>query len=297
MPLPAAAAWAGGFPAHGDGVPSTELENSMRKSCLLVLLWFSLLQGALADTDPDCKKMIVAGNDEYQPISWRDKVNPGKIDAIAVELIEMAMKDQGVAVESVYVGNWKRAQLSVRNGEADLLHSAYMTEERKTYMEYVTPPFLIDKTAILVRKNDPLTHKKHLEWSDLVGLSGAAPLGNSYGDKFDKYAKDNLKIDWTTSTEVAFKKLLAGRSQYVIYGLYPALAVAEAEGIRDQIEPLQTAIISEGMYITISKKSPCLKYKDHLSKKIKEYVDQGVTDKLLEKYIGLWKEQAKMKKP
>ena len=238
--------------------------------------------------------MTITGSDEYQPIHWRDRAHTSKIIGIGIELVEMAMKEVGVPVDAPYVGNWKRAQLAVKNGDVDLIQGAYMNEERKTFLEYTATPFIIDRTVVFVKKGYPLVFKKN---ADLIGLSGSSPIGNSYGDEFDTFAKEKLKIEWTTTVDIAFKKLLVGRSQYVVYGLYPGLAVAESTGIRDQIEPLENSIIAEGMYVAISKKSPCLKYKDYLSKKIQEYVQQGIPARLLEKYIQIWKEQDKLKKP
>ena len=263
------------------------------KHCFVLALACSLLSSpALADAD--CKKLVMTGNSEYPPVSWRDRTQPSKITSLAVDLVEMAMKEVGVPVESRYVGPWKRAHLAMRNGEVDVIQNAYMNEERKTYLEYTSTPYIMDPTVIFVKKGHKIDFKKK---EDLVGLSGAAPLGESYGDDFDNFAKAKLKIDLTTSIEVAFRKLLAGRSQYVVFGLYPGVAAADTAGIGDQIEALPNSVINEGMYIAISKKSPCVKYKDHLSAKITEYVKQGIPEKLLEKYKKVWKEQSKMKIP
>jgi polar amino acid transport system substrate-binding protein len=283
------------FKPRGEAhnAPSTK-EPSMKKRLLSLCTLAFGLASASAFADPQCTRLTITGSDEYPPIHWRDRAHTSKIVGIGIELVEMAMKEVKVPVDAPYVGNWKRAQQSVRNGEVDLIQGAYMTQERKTYMEYVLPPFLIDKTVIFVPKGRPFRFEGK---SDLVGKSGAVPTGNSFGDDFDNFAKEKLKLEYTTTTEGAFKRLLADRSQYVVYGLYPGLAVAETENIRDKVEVLPNSVISEGMYVGISKQSACLKYKDHLARKIQEYVQQGVPDKLLEKYIKLWKEQANMPKP
>jgi hypothetical protein len=101
----------------------------------------------------------------------------------------------------------------------------------------------------------------------------------------------------TTTTEGALKKLAAGHTQYVVAGLYTGLEAMEGAGIRDQVEVLPNYVISEGLYVAISKKSPCVKYRDHLSGKIAEYVKQGIPEKLVKKYTEIWKKQSKMKVP
>jgi len=265
----------------------------MRTSTASLLLAGCLLHATGALADPECKKIVLTGNSGYPPVSWRDRAHPGNITSVAGELVEMAMKDMGVPVENKFVGPWKRAQLAMRDGEVDAIHSAYINEERKTYMDYTAVPFMMDPTVIFVKKGHAFPFKRK---EDLVGLQGASPIGESYGDEFDNFAKDKLKIDLVTSVDVAFKRLLADRSQYVVFGLYPGMAAAEANGLADQIEQLPTPVITAGMYVAFSKKSPCsAKYLNHLSDKIAEYVKQGVPDKLLKKYSEIWKAQSRMK--
>ena len=268
-----------------------------RPACASSLLLAAclLVPATQAFADPECKKIVLTGNSGYPPVSWRDRAHPGNITSIAGELVEMAMKDVGVPVENKFVGPWKRAQLAMRDGEVDAIHSAYVNEERKGYMDYTAVPFIMDPTVIFVKKGHAFAFKRK---EDLIGLQGASPIGESYGDDFDNFAKDKLKIDLVTSVDVAFKRLLAGRDRYVVFGLYPGLAAAESNGIGDQIEYLQTPVITAGMYVAFSKKSPCgAKYLDYLSGKIAEYVKQGLPEKLLKKYSETWKAQSRMKPP
>lgn len=237
-----------------------------------------------------CKKIIVTGNAEYPPLTWQDKKNPGKIIGFAVELLEIACKDIGIAVEGKYVGPWARAQSEVKNGHVDMLGGAYITEERKIYMDYIIPPFVMDPTVIFVKKGSKIRFEK---WEDLIGLIGGTPIGNSYGESFDKFAKERLTIERVPKLVQAFEKLEMGRNQYVVYGLYPGLADAEVTGFMDKIDYLPNSIISEGLYFTISKKSVCncQKIKDHLTKKVKEFSEQKLPEQLMEKYLKIWKDQ------
>lgn len=268
----------------------------MKKSPLFMLFCAGFAaSSSVHAADAECKKMVITGHSNYPPLSWRDRTKPGEIISLPSELVEMAMKEVGVTVESKYVGPWKRAHAATKAGEVDLIHGAYINEERKTYMDYTATPYIMDPTVVFVKKGKPFPFKQK---EDLIGLSGATPLGESYGDDFDNFAKSKLKIDLTTSFDVAFKKLLADRSQYVVAGMYPGLAAAQAAGVADQVEYLPNSVITEGMYAGFSKKSPCsAKYLGHLSAKISEYVKQGIPEKLVKKYTELWKEQSKLKEP
>ncbi len=248
---------------------------------------------ARAEDCERCKVVIVTGNAEYPPLTWRDKQHPDRITGFAIELLTLAFKDLGITVEARYVGPWARAQDMVRQGEVDMLAGAYITEERKTYMDYITPPFIMDPTVVFVKKGDKLRFNK---WEDLIGLKGGTPIGNSYGEKFDAFEKERLDIERVPKLAQAFDKLEAGRNRYVIYGLYPALAEAEVTGRRDRITYLAESVISEGLYFTLGKKSACNcpRIKAHLEKKTKEFSRQKLPERLMEKYLKLWKEQASL---
>ena len=135
---------------------------------------------------------------------------------------------------------------------------------------------------------------KFEKWEDLIGLKGGTPIGNSYGEAFDKFEKEKLTIERVPKLVQAFEKLDVGRNRYVVYGLYPGLADAEVTGFKDKIDYLPNSIISEGLYFTISKKSPCncQKIKDHLTKKVKAFSEQKLPEQLMDKYLKIWKEQS-----
>jgi polar amino acid transport system substrate-binding protein len=261
----------------------------MRKIVATFVIAF-LANAAFAQGWGQSKVITVTGNAEYPPVTWQDKNDPRKMTGSAIELLELAVKDLGIRVEGKYVGPWARAQANVRGGLVDMLAGAYITEERKVYMDYITPPFMMDPTVVFVKMGDDFKFER---WEDLVGLRGGAPIGNSYGEKFDAFEKKHLAIERVPLIGQAFDKLESGRNQYVVYGLYPGLAEAEVEGRRARISYLPNSVISEGLYFAISKKSPfnTPQIKDHLAKKVKEFASQKLPEQLMEKYLKLWKQQ------
>jgi polar amino acid transport system substrate-binding protein len=258
---------------------------------LIAALMACVLTGPALAQDRDAGRvLVVTGNAEYPPLTWQDKKDPGRMTGFAIELLELALKDQDIKVVGKYVGPWARAQANVKGGAVDMLAGAYITEERQAYMDYIQPPFIMDPTVVFVKKGDDL---KFETWDDLIGLKGGAPIGNSYGEKFDQFAKEHLDIERVPLVDQAFDKLLSGRNRYVVYGLYPGLAEAEVTDRRERLDYLQNSVISEGLYFTISKKSrwntPQLR--DLLARKVKEFSRQKLPERLMEKYLKLWKEQ------
>lgn len=232
--------------------------------------------------------ITVTANGEFPPISWQDKDNPKKITGVSIELLEMAFREKGISVEAKYVGPWKRAQLNVQNGEIDMLAAPYINEERQVYFDYIFPAFMEDPVVIFVKKGQIFPFEK---WEDLIGMTGGTPLGNSYGEKFDKFAKEKLTIEWVSSVELVFRKLEYGRNRYLVYGLYSGLAEAQRTGFENKIEYLPNDVSTEGMYMAFSKKSPFKKYIPFLGQKMKEYKESKIPEKLVEKYLKIWKEQ------
>jgi polar amino acid transport system substrate-binding protein len=239
----------------------------------------------------ECEKIVATGNAEYPPILWRDKANPGKLIGVSVELLERAFGELGITVEAKDVGSWARAQQDARKGKTDILAGAFITEERKTYMDYIIPPFMTVPSVIWVMKGQTFPFEN---WDSLIGLKGGTLINNSFGEKFDTFAKEKLTIEGVPRIEQAFKKMEAGRNRYVVYELYQGLAIAEITGFKDKIEYLPNPVSEEGLYFTFSKKSPCNqdKLKEHLTQKVKAYLEQKTTSTLLEKYLKIWKQQS-----
>ncbi|MFH1153247.1 MAG: transporter substrate-binding domain-containing protein [Pseudomonadota bacterium] len=267
----------------------------MKRFMLIIIVFGILLMSAnpawSGDIFPGCSRILLSGNPEYPPLVWQDRENPGKVIGFAVELLVIALKETNVRVEAVYAGEWGRTQIEIRKGTVDMLGGAYVTEERKGFMDFIEPAFVMDPTVIFVRKGHRFPFSA---WPDLKGLVGGAPIGNSYGQAFDSYAATHLTIERVPKVVQGFNKLVTGRNDYFVYGLYPGLAEAEVTGFSDKIDYLGSSVISEGLYYTISKRSPCNTpaFKVYLSDRVRELSGAGVPDLLMGKYLKLWKQQA-----
>ncbi|MFZ5569935.1 MAG: substrate-binding periplasmic protein [Thermodesulfobacteriota bacterium] len=256
---------------------------------LIVIAGICSMNIAGFGADDDCQKIVVSSDEAYPPISWRDKEHPEKIIGVAIELIEMAFADLGISVESRYVGPWKRTLKMLELGEIDMISGLYITEERKAAFQFVFPMFMTDPSVIFVKKGAAFSFDK---WDDLKGLTGGSRFGDSYGEQFDAFAKKNLTIEQVTTFKMLYKKIEYGRNRYMIYGLYPGWAQAEELGVRDKIEYLPNFISNEGVYVAFSKRSPCARHGEFLGKKIQEYIAARLPEKLVEKYVTIWKDQA-----
>ncbi|WP_415886769.1 substrate-binding periplasmic protein [Neptuniibacter sp. QD37_6] len=202
----------------------------------------------------ECKVLTATGNSEYPPYLWR--ADDGTTDLLGANrlIIDELGKRLGVDIQLQDVGSWARAQDMLRSGRIDLMAGAFYTIPRNQYMDYVYPAFLNTKSVVWRRKGSGLVYDKR---EDLIGRLGVTVINNSFGQEFDEYAKANLNLQYVASLKQAFLMIQRSRADYALYEQNPGLAYADLLGYKSDLEVLDPAISSEGLYLTVSHKSKC----------------------------------------
>lgn len=83
-----------------------------------------------------------------------------------------------------------------REGEIDMVAGAFITSERIRYMDYLLPPVTHLPTAVWVPIGREFVYR---HWPDLKGKRGSTLINNSFGQNFDRYAEQNLRIEGVRS--------------------------------------------------------------------------------------------------
>jgi len=236
-----------------------------------------------------CKKLIATGNPEYPPFLWRDPDDETHLIGANADLMQLLSKELGIPVEVKYIGPWGRVQEEARLGRVDLLAGAFLTLPRFDYMDYFYPPFRETRTVIWVRKDSQLTYKR---WRDLVGKRGITVINNSFGEDFDRYASESLKVATVASLEQALTLLTLSRADYLIYEEDPGHAYIAKMNIQN-LKPLLPPITNENLYLTISHKSPCNtpEMRGRIAKALYKLDKQSLMNKLVSSNIQLWRKQ------
>ena len=263
--------------------------RKLYRPMLLSLMCF-LLAPAAAGAAPPCKHLVATGNPEYPPYLWRDPQNPQRLIGANADLLQRLGSELGLEIDVVYGGPWSRAQEQVKSGRIDLIAGAFRTASREVTMDFIPPPFLNTPSVVWVRHHDPFSYTG---WADLQGRSGGTLVNNSYGQQFDDYANAHLKLEAVPSADQAFRKLLFKRNDYVIYELYPGLALARTLGISQQVQALAPPVSSEGLYLTLSHHSACNQpeLRAQLAQKLTDLLDRAVPRQLLEQNLKRWQDQ------
>ncbi|HET8904483.1 MAG TPA: transporter substrate-binding domain-containing protein [Saccharospirillum sp.] len=234
-----------------------------------------------------CTRLTATGNPEYPPYLWQEPGTRRGLIGANKTIMEALSERLGIPIEVIYTGPWSRAQEEVRVGRIDLIAGAFFTLPRLAYMDYIEPAFLNTRSVVWKRS---LVAFDYSEWADLKAYEGATVINNSFGQDFDEYASNNLSIDNVTSLPQAFRMLAQGRVDYVLYEEYPGLAYASELDLEYVIEQIEPPISSEGLYLTISRRSPCNTeaLRNELARIMAELVADGTTERALNGGLETW---------
>lgn len=255
---------------------------------------FSLLLLALPVTakvgQMTCDRLTATGNSEYPPYLWRkDKESEELLGANRLIMDEISRRI-GVPIDLKHTGPWARAQREVKTGRIDLMAGAFFTIPRVKWMDYVHPAFLDTTSTVWIKKG---SHFKYQDKLDLIGKRGLTVINNSFGEQFDRFAKSQLSINTVAGLEQAFQVLNRdGRVDYVLYEKHPGMAYAQLLGMDNKVEPLYPPISSEGLFLTVSHKSPCNTgaLRGALAVTINEMLAEGFMEKAMKLALRDWAE-------
>jgi polar amino acid transport system substrate-binding protein len=265
---------------------------SPRKALRFALLSVALGAAMLSlpsRADEPCKQLIASGNPQYPPYLWRDPEDEGRLIGANADLLQLLAKELGIPIELRYVGPWARVQEEARGGRIDLIAGAFWTLPRTEYMDYFHPAFRETRSVLWVREGRRLNYQR---WNDLIGRQGVTVINNSFGEEFDRYAKDKLKMSQVASLEQAIQMLQRARADYLIYEDSPAEAYLAKMNITE-MKPLLPAVANESLHLTLSHRSACNsgEMRGRISRALYRLLKANVMPGLVERNVQLWRRQ------
>lgn len=234
-----------------------------------------------------CQSLTATGNSEYPPFLWRESDSNNHLVGANRLIIDELSRHIGIPIKLMHVGPWSRAQSEVKSGRVDIMAGAFYTNSRADYMDYFSPVMLHTTSVVWQRKDNMFPfHRKE----DLEQKWGVTVINNSFGQTFDNYAQSHLNILSVASLSQAFKMLVADRVDYVLYEKNPGVAYATMLGFSDVIQPVQPPVSSEGLYLTMSKNSPCnsIALKQKIAMALQEMKQEGFNEKALLQGLNDW---------
>lgn len=253
--------------------------------------FFSGCSSAASNEKPSqavCTSLTATGNLEYPPFLWRSGDKKHQLLGANRFIIDELSRRINIPIVLMDVGPWSSSLSFVKTGGVDIIAGAFYTNRRASYMDYFYPVMLHTTSVVWQRKDKTFPfHSKE----DLQDKWGATLMSNSFGQAFDSFAQEKLNILSVASVSTAFQMLMADNVDYVLYEKNPGIAYASMLGLEGKIEAMQPFVSSEGLYLTLSKASPCntptIKRKIALA--LYDIHEQGFAEQALLKGVNEWR--------
>jgi len=253
----------------------------------LAVLALAVVWGAHASAS---ETLVACGDPDYAPFTYVPNLKPGdtpavgtKLEGVAPDVLRLIFEPLGIKVDAIVQGNWKRCQLSVEDGNSDVLMAAFKNDTRAGYAHFTQSPLSPEPSSIFVQKGQEFKFDK-LE--DLIGKRGGAQNGYSGGAKLDAFFKENNLIEPAPDAEKNYMKLATGRIDFIPKGLYSGLVIMQKMGYGAKIVPLKVPADAGFTYLPLSKKSRFADKLPQVEAVLKKLNADGTIDKLLRKHLA-----------
>lgn len=224
--------------------------------------------------------LTACGHPAYPPISW---VTQGQLRGLAPDVVGQIFAALGHEVRTEAVGNWKRCLLEVQEGRIDIVVSAYRTSARERRLAFSNEPLVADPIVLFVRRDRPFTFT---QWSDLEGKTVGLLLGDSFGERFDRFAEARLKVERVSSSEQNVRKLVLGRIDFMPVGLRTWRLQGQRLGYGNAIARLPEPLVTEHYYIGVRRGSALQPLLADVDRRLRAMHDDGSLQRLEDMYAG-----------
>ncbi len=253
----------------------------LRLLILSLLLLATNLQAQEAE-----RTLIACGHPFYPPVSW---VDHNQLVGVAPKATQILFGELGYKVHMRADSNWKRCLREVEQGNADIVVAAYRIESRERYLHFTKQHIISDPVTLFVHQ-DNANQFNQLE--DLKGKTVGLLLGDSFGDTFDDYIRNNSKIEYVSSGQQNFGKLALERIDYMPLGRLSGRLQSEKLGFHQQIVPLNWVITTEFYYLAVGHHSKLSKHLPALNRRLSQMHREGTISRLTDQFSQHYLQQA-----
>jgi len=137
--------------------------------------WTVLLVSLFATPSPAAERLRLA-TDDWPPYEYRDA--SGQITGYATELVRQVLTRIGVAIDSLELYPWARAEREAQEGTIDLLYTLTVNAQRRRYFYFPDEPLDSDQGVLFVRRQG--AQPRITGVADLATLSLGVVRGYGY---------------------------------------------------------------------------------------------------------------------
>nr|WP_029978315.1 transporter substrate-binding domain-containing protein [Pseudomonas sp. PH1b] len=230
----------------------------------------------MLESRPDARPLLrYCDYPVYPPISWSDGQ---QVRGLAPNLVRQVLGDLGYQVQVVVLGNWKRCLLDAAAGRVDVV-LAYSTSQRQQDLVFSRVPVLREEVALFVNRR----HAPHFETlQDLTAYRGGLLFGESYGQQFDREVVQHGNIEWVSSSQQNFGKLIRQRIDFIPHERRTGqLFIEQLPGAED-IVALPQALSVDYLRLAVSRHSPLAAHMVQIDAQLQRQVDSGAIQRWLD---------------
>jgi len=218
--------------------------------------------------------------DEWPPYQI---VENNQVRGFSTKVVKTVLERMKVNVNSLRAYPWKRALKMIEKGKADALFSANYTKDRTEFAFYPDEKIVNSLWVMWVREEDEL---KFESFDDLLGKNVGIVRGYSYTPEFLNFVKKHDIYEEVADDEQNFRKLNAGRVDFISAELGNGLYIVKNLGL-DKIIPLvDNPIKSDGLYIIFNKNNVPEFFVEKFSDELKKLKQESLYKFLYDEYFN-----------
>lgn len=214
--------------------------------------------------------LTMGTNAAFPPYEFYEGENIVGIDA---EVAELLAEKLGLRLEIVDM-DFTAIVTSVQTGKVDVGVAGMTVDEERLKNVDFTDSYATGVQVIIVPEDSEIASVDDLE-GKLIGVQEGT-TGHTYCS--DDYGEDSVVA--YTNGATAVQALQQGKVDCVVIDKQPAISFVEAN---EGLKILETEYVIEDYAVAVSKDNPALK--DALNAALKELIDDGTVQKILDKYI------------
>lgn len=195
------------------------------------------------------RELIACGHPAYPPVSW---VAQGELRGLAPTLVRELFGALGLKVRLEAFGNWKRCLLEVRTGRADIVVAAYRNREREQQFAFSGQYVVADPIVLFVRRDRAFAFH---DWDDLRGRTVGLLLGDSFGERFDRFAESAFTVERVSSGVQNVRKLVLGRIDFMPIGRDSGRLQSRRLDYDEHVMALPQPLVTEYYHVAVRRGS------------------------------------------
>lgn len=190
-------------------------------ACLL-LIPLANVSVAGQNDQPVSQIIVVGGDRNYPPYEFLDK--EGRPDGYNVELTRAIARVMGLHVE-IRLGPWNEIRSALENGEIDVIHGMFHSEERAKVVDFSPPHTMINHSIFVREETDNITRL-----ADLADRKVNVMGGDIMHDFLREHLLENNAVLVTDQAE-ALIRLAAGHNDCALVAHLPGLYWIKSLGL------------------------------------------------------------------